>query len=123
MQDKLGAFLADAAGRTLEYGVFDCGLWLADWYMLATGKPDPAAGLRGRGIEHPRVILHTIRRHLWLERTRAPQRGDVGLISLAKGHLVGAIFNGWHWIILMDDGGISAIPRNVCRFQAAWRVA
>lgn len=121
VSDRLSAFLADAASRKVDLGQWDCGLWLADWYMVATGKSDPADDLRGRGLESPLTIRDTINR-LGLAHTSEPQRGDVGLVSLHKGHLVGAIFTGSHWCML-TDGGIGALLPKRFRFIAAWRIA
>ncbi len=127
MNDRLSVFLAEAAGKPYRLGEWDCGLWLADWYMAATGKPDPAAHLRG--IEYPDnaaprayVIRHAARAE-GLQRTIAPARGDIGLVSLQKGHLVGGIFTGTHWCVLVDEQGIGAVKPERLRFVAAWRVA
>lgn len=56
-----------------------------------------------------------------LKRTKCPLRGDVGLVSLKKGHLVGAIYTGTHWCML-TDGGIGALAPDRFRFIAAWRI-
>lgn len=122
VNDKLSAFLAEAAGKPYRLGEWDCGLWLADWFVAATGLPDPASHLRGTAYGVSEVAKHARRiiRSLSLPRTREPQRGDIGLVSLQKGHLVGGIFTGTHWCVLIDDKGIGAIvPRGV-RFVAAW---
>lgn len=125
MPDKLTGFLAEQAGRTVfENWRGVCGLWLADWYVVATGNPDPAAEIR-HSFFHNVDLPYTVRaitKRLGLKRTSAPQRGDIGLISIAKGHLVGAIFNGWHWIVLAEGGGLCAVPPNACRFNVAWRI-
>lgn len=124
VNDKLGRFLADAAGKPERMGHWDCGLWLADWYMAATGRPDPAAHMRGASYSGAEIARHVraIVRSLGLRRTRTPQSGSVGLVSFKKGHLVGAIFSGTHWCVLTDPQGISAVPPHLCRFVAAWRI-
>lgn len=124
MSDKLSAFLAEAATKQQRMGYWDCGIWLADWYMVATGNPDPAPEARGahyldRDLPY---AMRVIARRLGLARTRDPRRGDVGLVSLYKGHAVGAIFTGSLWCMLSDRNGIGgALPKN-CRFVAAWHI-
>lgn len=120
VSEKLPAFLRDAAGRQYRLGEWDCGLWLADWYTAATGKPDPARELRGSGLKSTAQIWRVIR-SLGLMRTAEPRAGDVGLVSLQKGHLVGAIFSGRTWW-LISDSGLSSAPPRAFRFIAAWRV-
>ncbi len=124
VDDKLAAFLAEAASKPERMGYWDCGLWLADWYMLATGKPDPALALRGASYKGAEIARHmrSIVRSLGLPRTKTPRRGDVGLVSFQKGHLVGGIFTGTHWCVLVDDQGVGAALPQLCRFVAAWRV-
>lgn len=121
-QETLARFLCEAAGKKIEYGEWDCGLWLADWYMLATGKPDPAQGLRGVGLKSTAIVWRVIR-SLGLTRTKEPKPGDVGLVSIERGHLVGAIFSGRNWWMLCDDGGLGSLPPHALRFAAAWRLA
>ena len=122
VNDKLAAFLAEAAARKIVLGQWDCGLWLADWCMVATGKPDPAASYRGLGTDNPINIRHVARQQNW-PRERSPRRGDIGLVSLQKGHLVGGIYTGTHWCVLIDEQGIGAIIPDKLRFVAAWRIA
>lgn len=119
MNGKLASFLAEAAGKRIVLGQWDCGLWLADWVMAATGGPDPAASLRGIGTNNPLYIRSVAREHNW-PRTRTPGRGDIGLVSLQKGHLVGGIFTGTHWCVLIDEQGIGAIVPEGVRYLAAW---
>lgn len=123
MKDRLAEFLAQASGRPYQLGQFDCGLWLADWYIVATGRPDPASAWRGTtyqssAIKRVRRIIATA----GLKRTKHPQRGDIGLVSVQKGHLVGGIFSGTHWYVLIDDRGLGAVLPNRLRFVAAWRI-
>lgn len=120
VSDKLSAFLREAAGRKVKYGEWDCGLWLADWYVLATGKPDPARDYRGIGYESTAYAWRVIR-SLGLPRTKEPQPGDIGLVSIQRGHLVGAIFSGRSWWMLGDNGLVALLPTKL-RFIAAWRV-
>ena len=90
--------------------------------MAATGMIDPAASYRGLGTDNPINIRHVARQQKW-PRTDTPARGDIGLVSLQKGHLVGGIFTGTHWCVLIDEQGIGAIIPEKLRFVAAWRVA
>lgn len=115
--DKLSDFLSRSAGRE------DCIGWLADWYVLSTGKADPALHLRG--LPDPQAVrgAHALSKSLGLMRTTEPRRGDVGLVSLYKGHLVGAIYTGSLWCMLSDQGGIGGVLWENCRFVAAWRIA
>lgn len=93
--------------------------------MAATGKPDPAAHLRGATYSDAEIArrARTIIRSLGLTRKRTPSRGDIGLVSIQKGHLVGGIFTGTHWCVLIDEQGIGAIVPQKLRFVAAWRIA
>lgn len=125
MSDKLAAFLAEAAGKPYRLGEWDCGLWLADWYVVATGKPDPASSYRGIAADaavRRAYIIRRIAREEGLVRTSEPQCGDIGLVSLSKGHLVGGIYTGTHWCVLVDEQGIGALRPDRFRFVAAWRM-
>lgn len=122
MKSTLLQFFHAAAARKFAYGEFDCGLWLADWYMQATGLPDPAAHLRGCGCrELPRNVREIVGR-LGLARTLDPVSGDIGLVSLVKGHCVGAIYCGRDWVMLGDNGGLSAVRAGGARRAIAWRI-
>ncbi len=116
MRAGLAEFLRSSASRDFKYGEFDCGLWLADWYMLATGRPDPAAHLRGVGRKDLGNQMRSIVRSLGLTRTASPPHpGDIGLVSLAKHHCSGAIFS-TDWVILAEGGGLHIVnPSRVIR--------
>jgi hypothetical protein len=60
-------------------------------------------------------------RSLNLPRTKEPQAGDIGLVSIQRGHLVGSIFSGRSWWMLSENG-LSALPPTKLRFIAAWRI-
>lgn len=120
--DKLSTFLRDAAGKDYRLGEWDCGLWLADWYIAATGRGDPAAHLRGQSYTEAELVrrMRSVLKSLSLARTKEPKRGDIGLVSLARGHLVGAIFTGQWWCLLTNDRGVGAAMPHRFRFVAAW---
>ncbi len=118
--DALTKFLLSASVRTFRLSDFDCGLWLADWYMTATGKPDPAAHLRGKAYVQSDLIRHvrSIVRSLHLARTSNPVRGDVGIARLGD-LAIGAIFTGKRWAMI-GERGLSATSHP--HIIAAWRV-
>ncbi len=117
--DTLTIFLRDAASREFHLSRFDCGLWLADWYMIATGNSDPAAHLRGKSYGSSDLIQHVrgIVRILHLSRTSNPERGDIGIARLGNLAL-GSIFTGKRWAMIGERGLSAAHPRII----AAWRI-
>ncbi len=121
--DTLNEFLQSALSKPFALGHHDCGLWLADWYMAKTGKPDPAAHLRGASYSSEQLEHHStaIIQALALEAASEPKRGDIGLLRLA-GRLVGGICTGERWIVLSDTGGLGAIPMRSGRLFGAWKV-
>lgn len=121
--DTLALFLRDASAREFRLGEWDCGLWLADWYVRATDQPDPAAHLRGAAYESCEIInrLRAVTASLALPRTKMPARGDIGLLRLGS-LAVGAICTGRGWAVL-GETGVSHVPAHGARVMAAWRVA
>lgn len=120
--DALTEFLRAAAARTFILGEWDCGLWLADWYVFRTGKPDPAALIRGAPCYRNEDLVHMVRRFARLSkipRTLTPKRGDVGLIRLSDG-AHGGIFTGSRWAVLGEGGGVAGV--RYARVIAAWSV-
>lgn len=116
MRPGLAEFLQAAAARRFVYGEFDCGLWLADWYMVATGRPDPAAHLRGVGRRDVGNQVRSIARRCGLQRTLRPTSGDIALISIARGEVLGAIYS-TSWTVLAERGltvlGADRIERSI----------
>jgi uncharacterized protein DUF6950 len=117
----LAEFLRASAAREFRYGEFDCGLWLADWFIAATGRPDPVAHRRGHSRKDLGNQMRVVVRSLGLARTASPEPGDIGLISLAKHHCTGAIFS-TSWIVLAEGGGLTIV--NPCRVarRIVWRM-
>lgn len=132
--DRLPVFLWMAANKSLIWGQWDCGLWQADYYTFATGKPDPAAHLRGKyqtreeclalcgPLGFPRMIQR-VADGAGLQRTQTPRRGDVGIIR-AGNVAVGAILATNFWAFLHERGGLSSINVNEpnLRLLAAWTI-
>lgn len=103
--DVLTDFLRAASARAFRMGHFDCGLFLADWYMAKTGKPDPAAHLRGSYYEAGDLLplMRGVATKAGLVEASEPQRGDVGMVRV--GHRVmGSIYSGTRWMVLSEQG-------------------
>lgn len=107
----------------------DCILQPADWVVL-NGWPDPAFGLRGRystdlgwqrlvrragGLE---AVVGAGMSHAGLRSTVEPRRGDVGLVRLPDGRLVGAICTGRMWSVASEAGQLAFRANPVC----AWGI-
>ncbi len=139
LSEMLRSFLAREAARPWEMGEHDCGLWLADWYVFATGAPDPAAHLRGwhRGpgarragdaivLRHLRVVART----LGLLRTTMPLPGDIAALCLCEPRAriaVGAIRVERGWIVPAGEPatfGLTKVPDDLdrARVVAAWSI-
>jgi len=118
--DALTDFLRAAAARPFRLGVHDCGLWLADWYVVRTGKPDPAAHLRGAYYESGdlNVLMRGVVARAALSETSTPLHGDVGIIRIGH-HVMGSIFTGSRWAVL-SQRGIGAMRR--ADVLTAWKV-
>jgi hypothetical protein len=125
VNEKLTAFLREAAARDFELGKWDCGLWLADWYMVATGNPDPAAHLRG---EHNGVLVGhvlAITKALGVKRRSSTSdscRGDIGISRVAN-TARGAIFGGVFWFTPSQTHGLDTVPAESISPMLRWRVA
>lgn len=131
----LAQFLARDAAREWEWGEHDCGLRLADWFVALTGRPDPAAHLRGQYANESQCearygsapALRQIRavvRSLGLERTADPVAGDIAVITIsAEGQrlVLGAIRleSGWS---VPGTVGLTRLADEVVRVIAAWRI-
>ncbi len=87
----LADYLAGLRVRRWQPGVFDCGIFMADWVLLRCGR-DPIADVRG-AYRTERQFLRILRREGGFERscaarlaragfaeTHAPQAGDLALV-------------------------------------------
>lgn len=129
--DRLAAFLAMLRREPFGYGSCDCALVLGAWAALARGITDPAAHLKGtyasanecaavtrRNGHLPRLVAR-LARDVGLERTRAPQPGDIAVVRFG-GAWFGAIrTRGARWAIKCNDG---LLVTRECRVVAAWSV-
>lgn len=98
--------------RPFQWGQDDCSLWLADWYMHVTGRPDPAAHLRGvySTEEEKRAVVETaggiiplvagIAEGAGCVRVRQPSEGCIGIVPPG----VGAIYTGGYWVVRTETG-------------------
>jgi hypothetical protein len=130
--ELLPGFLRQAASRRFQYGSFDCFLFPADWFAAVRGI-DPGAGIRGRyGDLHEGLAL-TGARNLpmafsrllgaaGMRPTRAPQLGDVAVISLADHIARGAIVSGFGYVLLGDRIGLSRAGFDIARRIASWSI-
>lgn len=135
----LGEFLDSAAARPFRPGEHDCCLFLADWVRERMGV-DPAPHLRGRyrtRLGYARILLlhggfvATVggcAARVGLERTKAPVKGDIGVILARTLHTypepvgaicVGAAPGGLGWACLTPGG----LMIGASGFEAAWGVA
>lgn len=130
---NLADFLAEASRTRFAWGRHDCCLWLADW-LVAQGRPDPAAHLRGRystrlgaaralnregGLQ---ALIAAAAQRAGLPPTEAPETGDVAVVEAPTPNglaAVCAIRAGARWAML-GEAGLVVGP---ARLLAAWRVA
>lgn len=134
LKKALAEFLVRESSRPWVRGEHDCGLWLADWYMQATGAPDPAATLRGAAEggdaawQSGATLLREVRRivrGLGLARTAAPEPGDIGVVALEDGgrrFAVGAIRVRGGWVMPASGKGLVRAMDARARTIAAWRM-
>lgn len=124
----LGAYLADAASRSWQWGLRDCTTHAANWVFTCTGV-DPMAKWRGYTTEDEveRFIAEAGGlENLWDEglagiwpRVDAPVAGVVGVITLpgedGSPIDVGAIYTGRRWSIRSPRGiaSLSVGPESV----------
>lgn len=125
----LADYLARAARMPFAWGRHDCCLWVADW-LVARGRPDPAAAWRGRyrtPLGAARVLTRLggvigAAHALGLEPTDRAICGDVGVVAVigldGRRAEAGAICTGRRWATLTAAGLLIAetTPR------AAWRI-
>lgn len=94
MIDRLDEFLAASARKRWCWERANCGLWAADWCVLATGR-DPAAELRGLAATAGEWEAVAAQRGGMLTmfeaamgvfaRTYEPVRGDVAVVQPPEG--------------------------------------
>lgn len=131
MDQKLVAFLRAEAARPFDWGDHDCGLRLADWYVAKTGKPDPAAHLRGTysGIRDCRALYgfaavlrqtRHIMRALALPRVSEPKEGDIAVLRVLDA-AVGTIRVPAGWSVLSPHG-LTRLTDDEARAIAIWRI-
>jgi hypothetical protein len=132
----LGRFLQRAAATPFCWGTFDCGLWLADWCMVARPEiDDPAAHLRGaysdaRGAHTlmPQggfaALVSGIAGAAGLRPTSDYEPGTIALVRPAtRRRLTGSIRGRHGWVLLTpvapgNRGITSAADRNIAVDQA-----
>lgn len=124
----LADYLRNAAREPFQWGVRDCGLFLADWVSIARGI-DPAARLRGtysddegavramgkRGL--PGIVM-ALARDAGLRRTQSPSPGTVAVLRGEKS-AVCAIYTARGWAV-RDAKSIIVVPPGphiVCAFE------
>lgn len=129
-QNRLPGFLREAASRSIDWGSWDCGLWLADWLMVC-GWPDLAADLRGRycdaatcdaflnGTPYP-IVFRRLLHKGGVKMTRVPDVGDIAVVAHGDGSPVGAIRTPSGWAVIMAKG-IGRMPADA-RVLMAWSV-
>lgn len=116
MSDPLQRYLAQAARAPFRWGSTDCGLFLADWVLAATGC-DPAAHLRAAyacaqdadallGAKGLPGLVARLARSSGLQRGVA--RGSVAVVRNGAAHC-GAIFTGTGWA-LRHNCGLAVLP-------------
>lgn len=128
----LASFLSESVHTPFAWGRRDCCLWLADW-LVALGRPDPAAHLRGRYstergcrrvLGREGGVLAVVGRcaqAAGLEPVTLAISGDVGVVEVETAHGVrqaGAICLGRRWATLGEHGVVVAERTPL----AAWRV-
>lgn len=108
-------FLTTYAAKKWAWGAADCSLILADW-MVANGRPDPAAHLRG-AYHNPLACARLVRRAgglvelvdslaeaAGLTRPAHPVPGAVGVVGGRAWRRWGAIYDGRWWCVRIEPG-------------------
>ena len=135
MNSKLAEFLAAEAARDWDARTHNCGLWLADWLVIALGIADPAAQLRADCARNgmnaftrfaPLRETVAICARLGLPRTDDPLTGDIAVVAVrmpGARHITGAIMGRRGWIVpAMPSRGLSRPAPQTVRCLAAWRI-
>lgn len=128
----LAAFLRNQAMLLFKWGARDCGLIQADW-LIATGRPDPAAAVRGRydsaesclavcGAPDYQTAISVIADGAGLQRITDPMGGDIGVIDVPNvGPLGGIMSVGGSWAF-RTSRGITWARTAPGRLITAWEV-
>lgn len=131
MSDPLTQFRAEALGQCFTWNGWDCGLLCAAWVERMRGV-DPATRWRGRyrsALGCARLVkregglvavFDKSLKPLGIERTEAPQRGDIVVVKTAQGD-TGAVVLGT-LIMMAAARGIVLRQRSAVPIQAAWRI-
>lgn len=123
----LGSYLAQAARRKHQLGIWDCCIFPADW-VVANGWGDPMADWRGTYTSEAAADAHGGLDELFLagcERiglplVATPLSGDVGLIEVGK-QRAGAIFTGRRWAFVAPRG-LAVASIDAKHISGIWRV-
>ena len=128
----LAAFLRNQAMLLFQWGERDCGLIQADW-VVATGRPDPAAAVRGRydsaetclevcGAPDYQTAIAAIADGAGLPRIDNPWAGDIGILDVPNvGPLGGIMTVGGSWAF-RTSRGITWSRMAPGRLIQAWEV-
>lgn len=131
MNEKLAEFRTLAAGRTFEWGVWDCGMLCAEWVRLLRDV-DPAAAWRGRYSTEAEldlilrgrggIIAHFDRclGGVGIERSPFPMRGDVVIVESPQG-LTGGVLTG-PMVLFAGRRGIIQWRIKLAAIVAAWEI-
>lgn len=130
-RDLLRRFLREQTGRAFAWGKCDCGLFLADWVMVAKGVPDPASSVRGTysdgaGAEAAMggglmAFVASCAAVTGCPETTAPKDGDAGVIGLPDQGETCAIMSNNSWVFRTPKGIVwSRVTPG--RLVKAWKV-
>lgn len=104
LEDDLSRFLQEAAGKSIDWGKWDCLMFVAAWVRERRGD-DPAQPWRGRYRSEFGAARMMLEQGgmvplmafglgaLGMQRTNEPKRGDVAVVNGAEGE-TGAIILG-----------------------------
>jgi hypothetical protein len=125
----LTAFLRATAEGAFVFGQTDCSMTVANWVKAARGR-DPGAPLRGRystRLGWVRIVnraggllpvFSRLLRQAGLRRTATPVPGDVGLVTVPRFGVFGAIKVKRGWFVRMQGRVVIAPFKHI----AAWKV-
>lgn len=111
MRAQLARYLRDQARRPFRWGEADCGMFVAGWAALLTGR-DAGQPMRGRYASEAELsalmgplglprLVDRLARAAGLSRQRSPQPGDIGVV-VAGGQLVCGICSPRGWLVRGD---------------------